>query len=249
VPANISLQLYSARNHPPISNTIALMAKYGLTQAEGFGGVYGEPEKLRAMMDKHGISMPTGHFGIDMLEKEKKKTLHVASTLGVVKLICPYLMPDDRPTTAKGWRDFGKRLAAVAETYRAEGYPLAWHNHDFEFHKLKDGSTPHEMIFEAAPLLDWEIDVAWIVRGKSNPLPWIKKYADRITSVHIKDIAEKGKNEDEDGWADIGQGTMDWKKIMEAISATRCVHFVFEHDNPSDMERFLKRSMAFAKKL
>ena len=249
MPANYSLQLYSARNHPPIANTIAMVAKLGFTQVEGFGGVYGEPDKLRAVMDKHGVTMPTGHFGLDMLEKERKKVLAVASTLGVVKLIAPFVMPDQRPTTAKGWKDLGKRLGALAASYRAEGYPLAWHNHDFEFAKLKDGSTPHEVMFEAAPLLDWEIDVAWIVRGKTNPLPLIKRYAGNITSVHIKDIAAKGDNEDEDGWADIGQGSMDWPKLMDAISGTRAVHFVLEHDKPSDIERFCKRSMAYLKKL
>lgn len=249
MPARYSLQLYTARNHPPLNAAIGMIAKLGYREVEGFGGVYGEPAKLRAVMDKNDIAMPTGHFSLDMLENEKKKVLAIASALGINKLIAPYLLPDDRPTSAKGWKDFGKRLGALATTYRAEGYPLAWHNHDFEYHKLKDGSTPHELIFGAAPLLDWEIDVAWIVRGKSDPLKWIKAYAGAITSVHIKDIAKKGENVDEDGWADVGHGTVDWAKIMDALKPTRCVHFILEHDNPSDLERFCKRSMATVKKL
>lgn len=249
MPARYSLQLYTARNHPPLNAAIGMIAKLGYREVEGFGGVYGEPAKLRAVMDKNDIAMPTGHFSLDMLENEKKKVLAIASALGINKLIAPYLLPDDRPTSAKGWKDFGKRLGALATTYRAEGYPLAWHNHDFEYHKLKDGLTPHELIFGAAPLLDWEIDVAWIVRGKSDPLKWIKAYAGAITSVHIKDIAKKGENVDEDGWADVGHGTVDWAKIMDALKPTRCVHFILEHDNPSDLERFCKRSMATVKKL
>ena len=249
MPARYSLQLYTARNHPPLNAAIGMIAKLGYREVEGFGGVYGEPAKLRAVMDKNDIAMPTGHFSLDMLENEKKKVLAIASALGINKLIAPYLLPDDRPTSAKGWKDFGKRLGALATTYRAKGYPLAWHNHDFEYHKLKDGLTPHELIFGAAPLLDWEIDVAWIVRGKSDPLKWIKAYAGAITSVHIKDIAKKGENVDEDGWADVGHGTVDWAKIMDALKPTRCVHFILEHDNPSDLERFCKRSMATVKKL
>ena len=249
MPARYSMQIYSARNHPPTDKAIAALAKFGYKEVEGFGGVYGEPEKLRKVMDKHDIAMPTGHFSIDMLEKEKKKVLGLASTLGITKLVAPYLMPDQRPASAKGWKEFGKRLGGIAETYRAEGYPLAWHNHDFEFAKLKDGTTPHEIIFESAPLLDWEIDVAWIIRGSSDPFKWIKRYAGNITSLHIKDIARKGENADEDGWADIGHGTVDWSKVMDAIGATRCVHFILEHDKPSDFERFAKRSMATLKKM
>ena len=45
--------------------------------------------------------------------------------------------------------------------------------------------------------------MAWIVRGGADPFEWIKRYADRIASVHIKDIAPAGECEDEDGWADV----------------------------------------------
>jgi len=241
------MQLYSARNHPPIDKAIAALAKFGYSQVEGFGGVYGEPEKLRDVMDKHDITMPTGHFSLDMLEKDKKKVLAIASKLGIFKLVAPYLMPENRPTSAKGWRDFGKRLAAIGETYRDQGYALGWHNHDFEFQPLKDGSLPHEIIFDVAPLLDWEIDVAWVVRGKADPFKMIKRYAANITTVHIKDIAKKGENVDEDGWSDVGTGTIDWAKVMTTLKATRCAHFVLEHDKPTDFDRFAKRSMAFIK--
>jgi len=249
VPAHYSMQLYSARNHPPIDKAIAALGKIGYTQVEGFGGVFGEPNKLRSVMDKNGITMPTGHFSVDMLEKERKKVLSIAASLGISKLVAPFLMPDQRPTSAKGWRDFGKRLGTIAETYRAEGFPLGWHNHDFEFHKLKDGSRPHDLMFEAAPLLDWEIDVAWVVRGKADPFKLIKRYASAITIVHIKDIARRGENEDEDGWSDVGAGIIDWPKMLNALKATRCTHFVLEHDKPKDFERFAKRSIAYLKSI
>ena len=248
MPTRFSFQLYSARNHPPLENVLEKLSDYGYAEVEGFGGVYGEPEKLRAEMDRLGLTMPTGHFSIEMLEKEKKKVLKIASMLGMNKLVCPYLLPDKRPKTAKGWKDFGKRLEAISRSYRAEGYSVAWHNHDFEFMPLRDGSTPHELIFSAAPTLDWEIDVAWIVRGKSNPLKWIKAYAGTITIAHVKDIAPKGQCVDEDGWADVGHGVIKWKAVMDALKQTRCMHYVMEHDKPSDVERFARRSLAAAKK-
>jgi sugar phosphate isomerase/epimerase len=248
MPTRFSFQLYSARNHPPFENVLKKLADYGYAEVEGFVGVYGEPEKLRAEMNRLGLTMPTGHFSVEMLEKEKKKVLKTASMLGMNKLVCPYLLPDKRPKTAKGWKDFGKRLEAISRSYRAEGYSVAWHNHDFEFMPLRDGSTPHELIFSAAPTLDWEIDVAWIVRGKSNPLKWIKAYAGTITIAHVKDIAPKGQCVDEDGWADVGHGVIKWKAVMDALKQTRCMHYVMEHDKPSDVERFARRSLAAAKK-
>ena len=247
MPSRFSMQLYSARNHPPLDDQIATLAKLGYKEVEGFGGVYDNPSKLRVTMDKHDITMPTGHFSVDMLEKEKKKVLSLASTLGIHKLVAPYLMPDQRPKSAAGWKDFGKRLGAIAETYRAEGFPLAWHNHDFEFMPLKNGELPHDIMFAAAPLLDWEIDVAWVVKGGADPLKFIKAYAGSITICHIKDIAKAGENANEDGWCDVGQGIIDWPKMMKAIALTRCTHFVMEHDKPADFDRFAKRSLAACK--
>ena len=53
----------------------------------------------------------------------------------------------------------------------------------------------------------------------------------------------------EDGWADVGQGVVDWKTIMAALKMAGCKNFVLEHDNPSDHTRFATRSAAFVKGL
>ena len=70
----------------------------------------------------------------------------------------------------------------------------------------------------------------------------------RMAAAHIKDIAPAGQNTDEDGWADVGQGTLPWADLFQTIktkSAAR--YFVAEHDNPSDAERFARQSIATAK--
>ena len=88
-------------------------------------------------------------------------------------------------------------------------------------------------IFEGGPDLEWEADIAWVVRGGADPFEWIKTFGKRITAVHVKDIGAQGKTE-EDGWADVGDGTMDWKGLMAALKGAPGKVFVMEHDNPSD---------------
>ncbi len=60
----------------------------------------------------------------------------------------------------------------------------------------------------------------------------------------MKDIAPAGENTDEDGWADVGHGTVDWKGLVAALKSTRVKHFVVEHDNPKDIDRLITRSIA-----
>jgi sugar phosphate isomerase/epimerase len=249
MPKRLSFQLYSARKFPPLKDTLAMLAKIGYREVEGFGGVYDKPAALRKLLDKNGLTMPTGHFGIDMLEGERPRVLEIAKTLGVRQIYAPYLVPEQRPKNAAGYKKLGKRLAAIGEWMRGEGYGFGWHNHDFEFVKLPTGEIPHDIIFETAPMLDWECDVAWVARSGKNPIPWIKTYAGRITSVHVKDIAAKGKNLDEDGWADLGDGTLDWPGVFKALKTSRAMYYVLEHDNPNDIERYCTRSFNYVSKI
>lgn len=251
MPQRLSFQLYSARNFQPWDDVLGMVAKSGYREVEGFDGVYDKPEAFRAMMDTHGLTMPSGHFfPLDQFETKKKNVLHVAKTLGLRAIYCPFVMPEDRPKTAGGWRKFGKRLGAVAAQMRDEGYIFGWHNHDFEFRKLKDGSTPHERMFEGCELLNWEVDVAWIVRAKQNPVKWLKAYGDRITSAHVKDIAPKGQNVDQDGWCDVGKGTVKWPEIFKVLrEETNCLTYVMEHDNPKDVAAWAKASIKAVNKM
>jgi sugar phosphate isomerase/epimerase len=206
-------------------------------------------QELSAALRDTGLAMPTGHFGLAQLETEPSKVHGIATALGIKRIYCPYLMPEDRPSDAAGWRAFGARLQAAGRPFREAGFGFGWHNHDFELRPLPDGSVPQDLIFEAAPDLEWEIDVAWVVRGGADPAAWIERYAPRITSTHVKDIAPAGTKTDEDGWADLGEGTVAWPALMGALRKTPCQYFIMEHDNPSDHRRFAERSLAAARRL
>jgi sugar phosphate isomerase/epimerase len=143
----------------------------------------------------------------------------------------------------------------VGAAAKLAGYEFAWHNHDFEFAPLADGSAPMEHILSAAPDIGWEFDIAWAIRGGADPLPWIDRHGQRIVAVHVKDIARPGPGQGpgqgsmvEDGWADVGHGTVDWPGLMTELrkrSAAR--YYVMEHDNPADLGRFARRSIEAAR--
>lgn len=247
----LSYQLYSSRNFPPLADTLKMVAKAGYAQVEGYGALYANPSlvvELKANLGQNDLHMASGHFSLDMLEHDSATVLDIAKTFSMKAIYCPHLMPDQRPSDSAGWVAFGERLQEVGKQYREAGYDFGWHNHDFEFKSLPDGSKPHDRIFEGGKDLSWEADIAWVVKGGGDPLEWIKKYAGRISAVHVKDTAVDGQNTDEDGWADVGHGTMDWRTIMAAARAAGVSLFVMEHDNPSDHARFAQRSIAAVNK-
>lgn len=243
-----SFQLYSARNFQPWSNVLKTLGELGYEQVEGFAALYENPASLRAELDRNGLSMPSGHFAIDLLESDFGKARQIAETLGIRLIACPYIAADQRPDSAEAWRAFGQRLGRIGETAKAAGFDFAWHNHDFEFRPLADGSLPMTHILEAAPGIGWEIDVAWVIRGGADPREWMDRYGSRILAVHVKDIAPAGEAASEDGWADVGHGTVGWKDLVARLRAkTPAKFFIMEHDNPSDYRRFARRSIEAAR--
>lgn len=241
---NYSFQLYSARNYMPWEPVFKTIAALGYTQVEGYSALYDDPAALRASLDSHGLSMPSGHFSLDSLENDLDNTLSIARSLGCSSVFCPHITEDLRSTDLAGWQAFAQRLKTIGESVRGNGFRFGWHNHDFEFSRCADGTIPMQVILESAPDIDWEIDIAWVVRGGSDPQTWISNYGSRISAVHFKDLAAAGDCTDEDGWADVGHGTLDWTSLTQLVKAhTNADLFIAEHDNPNDYQRFARRSI------
>ena len=248
---DFSFQLYSARNFMPWAEVYQKVAALGYTQVEGFGGVYEDVAATKAMLDENGLTMPSGHFfPIDSFEDVLNASLATAKTLGMRRVFCP--APEDfwrAGTDAANWIALARRLEEACKKVNDAGLRFGWHNHHWEFMPLPGGEIAMHLLLEHAPSLEWEIDVAWVVRGGADPLTWIERYQDQITTAHVKDIAAQGECADEDGWADVGHGTMNWTAIMAALRNIDVDLFVVEHDNPNDLSRFAARSIDTLKSL
>ena len=243
-----SYQLYSSRKFGPIESTLEMVSQCGYRQVEAYGGLYGDLDRLERALAVNSLVMPTGHFDLSMIEQTPNQAIEIAKRMGMTSVIVPFLNLDDRPADAKGWQKFSDQLSEVAKPILDAGLTFAWHNHDFEFNALDSGEMPLEFILRDENGVSLELDLAWVVVGGESPSEWVKKYADRLVSVHLKDIAPKGECVSEDGWADVGHGTMDWSIIMDAVMKTQCKYFVMEHDNPNDDIRFAERSITAANK-
>lgn len=248
---DFSYQLYSSRNFGPLSNTVRMLADLGYAQVEGYGAMFENDATIKdvsAALGDTGLTMPTAHIGLEMMEQQPRKVLELVERFSMSALFGPYLAADERPTDRAGWAAFGKHLAEISKPYWDAGLAVGWHNHDFEFVEV-EGTTPEALILDADDRLALELDTAWVVKGGHDPVAWIAEYGPRVLSAHIKDIAPAGEKADEDGWADVGHGTVDWAPIIAALKTAGTSYFVMEHDNPSDDQRFASQSIASAKAL
>ena len=181
------------------------------------------------------------------LREKPDAVADACKTLGFTDLYMPAVPPDDRDMAADGWRALGLELGRMADRMKEKGISLGYHNHHWEL-KPKEGSkTALELIFEAAEgsPLTWEADVAWLVRGNVDPKAWIERYSRLVTAAHVKDIAPAGQNEDQDGWADVGSGTLDWRDLWQTCRKAGARWMVVEHDKPADPARSARSSFEY----
>ncbi len=243
----LSIQLYSLRNYGDLDRQLEALAGLGYRQVETVAGHLADARHTRARLDAHGLAASTGHVPLADLRTRLEWVADQAQTVGIVQLFMPAVPAPERDRPAGHWRAVGAELADMAERLDARSLGLGYHNHHWELKAYPDGSRPLEHLFEAAAgsKLNWEADVAWLVRGGVEPVAWLERYRDRLVAVHVKDIAPKGKNLDEDGWADVGQGVLDWPALWRAALARGARWMVLEHDKPSDPVRFARASRAF----
>lgn len=244
----ISFQLWSALDAADsLREQLQTLKSLGYTDVQPYHDQYDDPRGMKTLLDEIGLTARTGHFNMDMVVHEFDRVVDAARVLGMGLVVAPYIAPEARPATVDGWKILGALLQGCAELYAEAGLAFAWHNHEFEFFPLPDGSFPIEHLLGERLL--WEIDVAWVARAGVDPLPWIRRYAGRIPAVHVKDMAPPGEKLDEDGWADVGTGVLDWQTFWPATVAAGSRLMIAEHDKPSDYRRFAANSIIAMRKL
>jgi sugar phosphate isomerase/epimerase len=181
---------------------------------------------------------------------EPQRFIDIALRLGAHWMIPPYVTPEERAGAgADYWKGLGAKLARGAALAKPHGLKVAWHNHDFEFKALPDGSRPIDLILSEGGADVWfEIDCGWIRRAGADPAAELERFKDRIGVIQTKDMAPLGTKA-EDGWAATGDGIIDWKALKPLFEASKADHLVTEHDNPADWRQFAKRSINHLRQL
>lgn len=247
---SVSFQLYSSRLFPPVPPQLNYLKSVGYDAVELWPQTYEiDPAGFRRALDDSGLTCSGMHMPLAGLVSEPRRWFDLAHMVGTDTLIPPYVPQAERRPTADFWRSVGERLRTGAELARPEGLKVAWHNHDFEYVRLEDRSRPIDHLLDAAGAnVDFEIDIGWVVRGWADPATELRRYADRITMIQLKDTATAGTELDE-GWTPTGDGIIDWPSLYPLFDATRAKLLVVEHDNPTDWKVLAKRSIDYIRRL
>jgi len=140
--------------------------------------------------------------------------------------------------TFEDYKRFAEKANAVGERAKAAGVQLYYHNHSFEFEPT-EGTTPLEAmvsIFDKE-LVKLELDVFWTTVSGNDAPSWITKLAGYVKMLHLKDLKE-GTPKDfttfqvpPEAFLAVGDGVVDFKKVLEAAHATDVPYTFVEQDH------------------
>jgi sugar phosphate isomerase/epimerase len=237
----ISLQLYTVREETArdMPGTLRRISEIGYPAVEfaGYGGL--APQDLKPILDDLGLRPSGAHVPLDSWERDPEAVIADMHRLDCAHAIVPMAPPDKRKDEASV-ADLAERFNRWGELCCGEGLTFSYHNHDFEFAPLGSSTMWDVLVRETDPgLVHLELDLYWIKYGGADPETVLRDVGDRVSLVHLKDIAPDDTRSD----VPVGEGTMPWNSLLEAADAAGVEWFIVEQDNPRDALEDVRTSL------
>lgn len=211
---DIALQLYSLKEYQEknFEEALAMTAKAGYQGVE-FAGYCGKTaDDMKGLLQKYKLKPVSSHVSLKQLQEQFIQEAEYAQALGYRLIVCP----NSTCKTKTQVLEDARFLESCAQTAAPYGITIGYHNHAHEFRRF-DGEYALDILLNAAPSLQFQPDVYWIVSGGIDPVEYIAPWAraGRICAVHAKDMAKKT-----DETVSIGYGRIDFHAIAQLCPPT-----------------------------
>lgn len=239
-PQSISIQLYTVRDAlaADLEGTLAALAAIGYRRVEHAGFAGRTAAEFKAALDAAGLWASSGHSGIPKPFDAAawRAQLRDARTLRSRFIVDPFFginfgtgeVVRDRAT----WTAFAHDLNRAGRMAREAGLRLGYHNHNWEFFRLDDGSGERAfdvLVEETDPrYVHFELDLFWAWRGGADPVDLLRQTRGRVRQYHVKDLNQAGSFEDP------GQGLIDFARIFRAQGVDE---YIVERDDAGSPPR------------
>jgi sugar phosphate isomerase/epimerase len=243
-PIPLGLQLYTVRQDlaRDYDGTMRQLRAIGIRNVQANLTMSGKSSAdQKKLYDSLGISWKSIHAGGDALRDNIQPTIDEAAKVGITNITCSFpLFPIDRAKIMAGptlddWKRNAETFNKCGQACKAAGMTFGYHNHNLEFRKI-GAVVPYDLLLKQTDpsLVLMEMDIGWVVAGGADPAAYLTKYPTRFHSLHIKDLKNQGipNTNMKMTSAIIGQGIIDWKKLIPVIHKTSVEHAFLEIEEP-----------------
>ena len=201
------------------------------------------------------VALSSGSVSLDPAKQESNLALHLSHARFAQQTGAQFLqVTDERPAGrqpgADDYRRMGRLLTELGKRTADVGVPLSLHPHMGAL-----SQTPGEVdrVLEAADprFVKLELDIAHYQQAGGNPVSAIRRYADRLLFLHIKDVESPvpGGAPESYRFVELGRGKVDVKAVFAALAETRFDGWaIVELDEVPDNTRSPKESAEISKR-
>jgi sugar phosphate isomerase/epimerase len=244
IPLGIQLWTVKSEAEKNLEATLKKVYAAGFRDIE-FAGYYGrDPAELGKLMRGIGFNLVSTHAGAGDIAKNGAKIIADAKTLGLKYVVCssPGVSPEKeklsweermKAVDMKDWQWNADLFNKFGKEVSAAGMKFGYHNHSAEF-RLHEGKPILEWLFDTTDKehVHSELDIGWAVVAGVDPVPFLDKYKDRVIAVHVKDVAKRVSKDKDPSSVALGEGTIDWKKVLTAAKKNGTKGFFYEQEEP-----------------
>lgn len=247
----VGLQLYSIRDamDGDVAGSLKKVSDMGYKFVElanySDGKFYGyTPREFKKMVNDLGMEIISSHTmveakGITLENAQKMADDH--AELKVKYCVQPWVEPEDR--NIEMYKKMVTDWNQVGEIMKNVGIQFGYHNHNFEF-KNFDGIIPYYDILlkDLDPgLVTMQLDLYWATKAGQDPVEMFNQYPDRFKMLHLKDMAVDNTpiyDVDKDDITPVGEGIIDFKRILAAKEKAGTEYLFVEDDNQGNGKPF-----------
>ncbi|MBQ8069364.1 MAG: TIM barrel protein [Bacteroidales bacterium] len=213
-------------------DSVRRIAQTGATYVELNNGVmmFGvSPEEAKAVFDKYGLRVISDVTMASMIDVDNvdsylqrwEQTFKQDALMGVKYVAMTANMCWGTEPHALKCCEVLNKIGALAKKY---GIQFLYHLHNIEMNPILDSDYKGQIVDFIAEntdpdLVKFEDDVFWVEIGGRDTVEFLRKYADRIPMLHVKDFYYIGEGDYLDYKAIFGQffalGGKDWVLEME----------------------------------
>ncbi len=244
IPLGIQLWTVKSEAEKDLEGTLRKLHSFGFREIE-FAGYYGKPAaEIGTLLKTIGLTPVSTHQSADNIVAGADKIIADAKTLGLKYIICSSPMSD----AAKAKLDWGKKMDALdpgdwkmnaqlfdkfGKQVKEAGMQFGYHNHHVEFKKFGDATAFDTLFASTDPAnVKIQLDVGWAVAARQDPIEILNKYKGRVVALHVKDIGKLADDPHHATTTAVGEGTIDWKKVIGTAKANGVKHFFYEQEEP-----------------
>jgi len=210
-------------------------AGYAYVEAAGYadGKFYGmEPAAFKSYLDSLGLEPKSTHMGGVTLDNADEQ-IAAAKSAGFQYFVIPvppmgmFTFGPDGMGIKGTPAELVSILKTIGEKCSAAGLKLLYHNHDFEFIPMKDGTILTDYILENTDPahVNYQMDLFWVTKAGADPLTYFEKYPGRFKAWHVKDMNDSSQ------FAPVGTGNIDFKQILAEKAKSGMEYYLVEQDN------------------